>query len=76
LPQTGSGPCPSSSPPASAAKGRDREQQRISGPLLDRIDIHVEVPRIDYEKLSDLQALYELGYADDYRLHPKELAET
>ena len=26
---------------------------RISGPLLDRIDIHVEVPRVDYEKLSD-----------------------
>ncbi|HEX7734232.1 MAG TPA: YifB family Mg chelatase-like AAA ATPase, partial [Ktedonobacteraceae bacterium] len=30
-----------------------RYQKRISGPLLDRIDIHVEVPRIDYEKLSD-----------------------
>jgi magnesium chelatase family protein len=27
-------------------------QKRISGPLLDRIDIHVEVPRVDYEKLS------------------------
>jgi magnesium chelatase family protein len=25
----------------------------LSGPLLDRIDIHVEVPRVDYEKLSD-----------------------
>jgi magnesium chelatase family protein len=25
----------------------------ISGPMLDRIDIHVEVPRVDYEKLSD-----------------------
>jgi len=30
-----------------------RYQKRISGPLLDRIDIHVEVPRVDYEKLSD-----------------------
>ncbi len=29
-----------------------RYQHRISGPLLDRIDIHVEVPRVDYEKLS------------------------
>jgi magnesium chelatase family protein len=29
-----------------------RYQKRISGPLLDRIDIHVEVPRVDYEKLS------------------------
>lgn len=27
-------------------------QKRISGPLLDRIDIHTEVPRVDYEKLS------------------------
>ena len=28
-------------------------QKRISGPLLDRIDIHVSVPRVDYDKLSD-----------------------
>jgi magnesium chelatase family protein len=30
-----------------------RYQKRISGPLLDRIDIHVEVPRVDYEKLAE-----------------------
>ncbi len=30
-----------------------RYQQRLSGPLLDRIDIHVEVPRVDYDKLTD-----------------------
>ncbi len=30
-----------------------RYRQRISGPLLDRIDIFVEVPRVDYEKLTD-----------------------
>jgi magnesium chelatase family protein len=29
-----------------------RYQKRISGPLLDRIDFHIEVPRVDYEKLS------------------------
>ena len=29
-----------------------RYQKHISGPLLDRIDIHVEVPRVNYEKLS------------------------
>ena len=27
-------------------------QKRISGPLLDRIDIHLQVPRVDYQKLS------------------------
>lgn len=30
-----------------------RYGKRISGPLLDRIDIHVEVPRVDYDKLAD-----------------------
>jgi magnesium chelatase family protein len=30
-----------------------RYQKRLSGPLLDRIDIHVEVPRVDFDKLSD-----------------------
>jgi len=33
-----------------------RYQKRISGPLLDRIDIHLEVPRIDYEQLADRRA--------------------
>ena len=27
-------------------------QKKISGPLLDRIDIHVEVPRVPFDKLS------------------------
>lgn len=29
-----------------------RYQKRISGPLLDRIDIHITVPRVEFEKLS------------------------
>jgi magnesium chelatase family protein len=28
-------------------------QKRISGPLLDRIDIYIEVPRVEFDKLSD-----------------------
>jgi magnesium chelatase family protein len=33
-----------------------RYQKKISGPLLDRIDIHLDVPRVEYEKLSDERA--------------------
>src|SRR5690606_38297859 len=36
-------------PPQSVA----RYQRRISGQFIDRIDIFVEVPHIEYEKLSD-----------------------
>jgi magnesium chelatase family protein len=32
-----------------------RYQKRISGPLMDRIDIHMQVPRVEYQKLRDLQ---------------------
>lgn len=36
-------------PPGAA----QRYLSRVSGPLLDRIDIHIEVPPVDFEKLSD-----------------------
>jgi magnesium chelatase family protein len=29
-----------------------RYQKKLSGPLMDRIDVHVEVPHVDYEKLT------------------------
>ncbi len=29
-----------------------RYAKKVSGPLLDRIDIHVDVPRVNYEKLA------------------------
>ena len=33
-----------------------RYRQRISGPLLDRIDLHVEVPAVEYRDLSSQRA--------------------
>lgn len=30
----------------------DRYQKKISGPILDRIDLHIEVPRVKFEKLA------------------------
>lgn len=51
-------PCPcgyygdAQKPCTCAAPVVTKYQKRISGPLLDRIDIHIEVPRVDYEKLS------------------------
>jgi len=32
-----------------------RYKSRISGPILDRIDLHIEVPHIPFEKLSELK---------------------
>jgi magnesium chelatase family protein len=32
-----------------------RYQKKISGPLLDRIDLHVEVPRVNFEKLASTE---------------------
>jgi magnesium chelatase family protein len=32
-----------------------RYQRKLSGPLMDRIDIHVEVPRVAFEKLTALR---------------------
>ena len=29
-----------------------RYQKRVSGPILDRIDLHIEVPRIKYDELA------------------------
>src|SRR5512140_3671229 len=51
-------PCPcgyygdSQKPCTCAHSTVTKYQKRISGPLLDRIDIHIEVPRVNYEKLS------------------------
>jgi magnesium chelatase family protein len=40
--------------PCTCALGMvSKYQKRISGPLLDRFDIHVEVPRVEYDKLTN-----------------------
>ncbi len=52
-------PCPcgfygDTTRPCTCAIGSiQKYQKRISGPLLDRIDIHIQVPRVEYDKLSD-----------------------
>ena len=33
-----------------------RYQQRISGPLMDRVDIHLEMVRVPFQKLASLEA--------------------
>ena len=38
-----------------APSNLERYRNRLSGPLLDRIDLHVEVPRIPYQELSQQQ---------------------
>jgi len=51
-------PCGNSTDPertcTCSPAGIIKYQQRISGPILDRIDLHVEVPRIKFEKLSQI----------------------
>jgi predicted ATPase with chaperone activity len=60
-------PCPcgyygDSQKPCSCAHALvTKYQKRISGPLLDRIDIHIEVPYVDYEKLSGDDAAQVVG---------------
>jgi magnesium chelatase family protein len=33
-----------------------RYQKQLAGPLLDRIDIHLDVPRVEYDKLASDRA--------------------
>ena len=53
-------PCGYFGDPKRECRCNDRQIQnyrnKISGPLLDRIDIHIEVPSIQYRELSSLEA--------------------
>jgi magnesium chelatase family protein len=46
-----------------------RYVSRVSGPLLDRIDLHVEVPRLDYAALAPMAAATEPSAAVAGRVH-------
>ncbi len=46
-----------------------RYQQKISGPIMDRIDMWIEVPNIDYEKLSAKKVL------SDQSAHIRKMVE-
>lgn len=52
-------PCPcgyygdSSHPCTCGDSGVKRYQSRLSGPILDRFDIQLDVQRVDYDKLTD-----------------------
>jgi len=50
-------PCGNATDPEKACScspaGIIKYQRKISGPILDRIDLHVEVPRIKFEKLNE-----------------------
>ena len=54
-------PCPcgyatdSTNKCACSAQIIQRYMSRISGPLLDRIDIHIEVPAVPFQKLADMK---------------------
>lgn len=38
-----------------------RYQKRISGPLMDRIDIHLHVQRVPYQKLETARTIADLA---------------
>jgi magnesium chelatase family protein len=53
-------PCPcgysgDSSKCTCSARDVNNYQEKISGPLMDRLDIHITVPRVDYDKLQSTQ---------------------
>ncbi|MDD5083879.1 MAG: YifB family Mg chelatase-like AAA ATPase [Candidatus Moranbacteria bacterium] len=53
-------PCGNASDPermcSCSHQQREKYKQRISGPILDRIDLHIEVPRLHFDKLEATQA--------------------
>src|SRR5512146_3202288 len=74
-------PCPcgyygdSQKPCTCAAPVVTKCQKRIFGPLLDPIDIHINVPRVDYEKLSG-DRMGETSASIRARVHTHKISKT
>jgi magnesium chelatase family protein len=52
-----------------------RYRQRISGPLLDRIDLHVEVPAVEYRDISSTRAEENSEAIRDRVIHARQRQE-
>ncbi len=52
-----------------------RYMTRISGPLLDRIDLHIEISPVTYEKLSDLKPSETSQSIRDRVVHARDVQE-
>ena len=53
-----------------------RYQRKISGPILDRIDIKVEVPRVGFDKLSSEKVAEESGKIQERTKKAREIQEA
>jgi magnesium chelatase family protein len=53
-----------------------RYQKKVSGPILDRIDIHIEVPRIKYERLAENRAVEDSAVVRERVEKGRKLQET
>jgi magnesium chelatase family protein len=51
----------------------ERYMAKISGPLLDRIDIHIEVPAVPYKELSDDRAGTSTSQMREYVVQAREI---
>ena len=54
----------------------ERYRSKISGPLLDRIDIHIEVPAVGYEELASMENGESSSVIRTRVLHARNLQQT
>lgn len=52
----------------------EKYRKRISGPILDRIDLHVEVPVVDLKDLSGEKILSKKGLESSFRIRKRVIA--